>query len=121
MTKGRMEAQRHELLTDVTDQIKLILSDYGIDGDIADQAGHGVANHLAFHWGGQNVTFPKDYKFELAKRDIEIWDKFDGRNYAKLAREFGLTTRAIYKIIDRVKDRQMKLAQPGFFDNMEDS
>ncbi len=119
--KGQMETQRHELLTDLVDQTKFILADYGIDDDIADQVGHGLANHLASHWGGQYVTFPKDYKFELAKRDIEIWDKFDGRNYAKLAKEFGLGTRAVYKIIDRVKDRQMKLAQPGFFDNMEDS
>lgn len=116
-----MKDLRHELLTEMIEHLTDILVEYGINSEIAEHASHASADHLANHWGGQVISFPKDSKLKLAKRDIEIWDKFDGRNHAKLAKEFGMTVRAIYSIINKVKDRQMKLAQPGFFDNMEDS
>ncbi len=119
--KGRMEARRHELLTDLADQAEHLLIEYGIDEEVAKQVANALADHVAKHWGGQQFTFPKNFWFELDKRDVDIWDQFNGRNHATLAKEFGLGERAIYKIIARVKDRQMKLAQPGFFDNMEDS
>ncbi|WP_211224692.1 Mor transcription activator family protein [Oceanospirillum beijerinckii] len=111
-----MEERRHELLADTAQQTEELLKLYGIDESIADQVGCAVADHLANHWGGQLINIPKDYQYKLANRDLEIWNDFTGSNHAQLAKKYKLSTRAIYKIIKRVKERQSAADQPGLFD-----
>ncbi|WP_225307532.1 Mor transcription activator family protein [Nitrincola iocasae] len=108
-----MEHRRHELLEDVADHASRIVTDHGIDTETATQVGAAIADHLCQHWGGQMITIPKDYRFGIAKRDAEIWAKFNGRNHSELAREFNMTTRGIYKVVERMRQRDK--TQPDFF------
>jgi len=85
-----MEKLRHELLTDLAEKTGQLLRDFGIEADTSDQIGHSLADHVAEHWGGQLINIPKDYAFKLAKRDLEIWERFNGRNHAALAVEYGI-------------------------------
>lgn len=110
-----MEELRHELLSDVASHTAGVLSDHGIEHDVAEQAGVALANHLAEHWGGQLITFPKDHFFKLASRDLQIFNEFTGNNHSDLARKYRLCTRAIYKIIERVTKREIDKRQGKLF------
>jgi len=111
-----MEKLRHELLTDLAEKASQLLRDFGIEADTSDQIGYALADHLAEHWGGQLISIPKNYAFKLIKRDLEIWERFNGRNHAALAVEYGISVRGIYKVIQRVKRQQTALSQPGLFE-----
>lgn len=51
--------------------------------------------------GGSQPYLAKGVLFELSVRDRQILAKFNGRNQDALAREFGVTPRQIYSIVDR--------------------
>lgn len=115
MKSSRMEITRHELLTDVEEQVRMILSEHKIDAALAEQCGCAIANHLAQHWGGQHITIPMDYHYQLSQRDIEIWEAFDGRNHAALARQFHLSVNAIYRILKRTSQKAIQRYQDDMF------
>jgi len=64
-----------------------------------------IADHLADYWSGQTITFPKEYQRRLSKRDVEIYERYNGPNRAELARELGISERSLYKLIARVRRR----------------
>lgn len=105
MNIGPMEQSRHELLSDLASHVTALLREFGVEADVAEQIGDNTANHMAEHWGGQTICYPKDYIFKLHARDLEIYDRFNGGNQMQLAREYKLSVRAIYKIIERVRRR----------------
>jgi len=113
----RMEALRHELLSDLANHTATLLMDYGIDSEIAEQAGFALADHMADHWGGQLLFFPKDIPYKLAKRDLKIWEEFNGHNHKQLADKYQIRIRTIYKIIRKVKKQQLALNQSDLFDS----
>ena len=112
---SRMEQQRHELLLDLAHHVAQVLIDHGVEAPVAEQAGIAAADHLASHWGGQLINFPKDYKFGIAVRDSAIWEQFTGNNYSDLARQYGMTVRGIYKLVSRVKQRETTRKQARLF------
>lgn len=111
-----MSKIRHELLSDVADHSALLIRDYGVDGDIADQVAHAIADHLATSWGGQVITIPKDHHFKLSKRDKEIYAKFTGLNHSELAMEYRIGVQRIYNIVKRQGKIARTAKQPDFFD-----
>lgn len=110
-----MEQVRHELLSDVSDHVSAELQAFGITVDKAEHIGTNIANHMAEHWGGQVIGFPKDYIFKLHERDLEIYHAFTGTNHGQLARSYKLSVRAIYKIVDRVRRREKDKLQGRLF------
>jgi len=111
VSESQMEKSRHELLSDVESQATAILRDHGIEPDVAEQASTAIADHLANHWGGQVISFPKEYLFKMAERDIRIYDEFNGSNQPELARRYGMSVRGIYKLISRVRKRELDRRQ----------
>lgn len=111
-----MEQQRHELLSDVETHGTAILLSHGIEQDIAEQAATAIADFLAEHWGGQLVSFPKDYLYKLSKRDMQIYREFTGNNYPELVRRHKMTERGIRKLIERVHRREVSRRQGDMFD-----
>lgn len=106
-----MADKRHELLSDIADHIAQVVQDHGVDPTIAEQAGAAAVDHLTQAWAGSTVCFPKDHRFRVTKRDLEILSKFRGNNHHALAVEYGLTENAIYKLLKRVQDRKFDREQ----------
>ncbi|MEX2475030.1 Mor transcription activator family protein [Marinobacter sp.] len=100
---SRMKALRHELLRDLSDQVQTMLTDYGVSAEVAEQTACALANHMAEHWGGQLINFPKDTSYKISQRDRDIWEDFNGRNHPHLAQKYNLSQRAIYDIVKRMK------------------
>jgi Mor family transcriptional regulator len=116
-----MEVVRLELLSDIEAHATEIIKDHGIAQEIAEQAGVAIADFLADHWGGQNVSFPKDYQYKLASRDLQIYRRFNGSNYHTLVKETGMTERGLRKLLDRVHRREQNRLQPRLFDDLPEA
>lgn len=81
-----------------------------------------IAHNLARHYGGQFMYVPKDQEFALTKRDLLIFERFNGSNVQELALEHGLTARQVYAILGHVRDQQLRKLQgelPGFDDDAD--
>lgn len=115
----RMEAVRHELFTDIIAQATQLFVDMGFPPEVADQAGVGIADFLATHWGGQYVVIPMDYQFKVATRDLEMYRAHRG-DFAATARQFGMTERGARKVLDRVTKRLVRKNQGVLFSLDED-
>jgi Mor family transcriptional regulator len=76
-----------------------------------------VAHTLCKEYGGNEYYMPKDTELVLDKRDVQIWERFDGSNIWQLATEFNLTERQIRYICAVMRKRSVALNQttlPGF-------
>lgn len=105
MIMNRMEIKRHELFTHVSNQVAKEALDFGLPEETASQLGCNVANAIAELFGGQNLTFPKDYAFKISQRDAQIYHEFKGNNYHELSQKYRMTERGIRKVITRVKQK----------------
>ena len=111
MKNSPMAEKRHELLSDIQDHVAFVVQEHGIAAEVAEQAGAAVVNHLCEIWAGSHVTFPKDYRWRLTQRDLEILSKFRGNNHHALAVEYNMTENAIYKLLKRIQDRKFDREQ----------
>jgi Mor family transcriptional regulator len=105
MNLGRMEEKRNELFADLVTTAERLLQEYDLQAPAATLIANALADHLADHWGGQNMNIPKDYRRKLSLRELEVYDRFSGDNFDTLARDFGMTERSMRRLIARVRDR----------------
>lgn len=113
----RAMVRRHELLTDVVVTATKRLVDNGLSYAEAELMASDLADHFAQHWGGQVISFPKDYRRVLSQLELEIYAKFTGNNYDELARQYGLTMSGMRKLIGRTRARLAKAGQPDLFEH----
>lgn len=113
---GRMAARRHELYADMMALVQRQLTECGVGANEAALIASDLADRLADHWGGQNITFPKEYRRKLTQLEAEIYQAHHGRNLAELAQRYDISERGLRKLIDRVTKRIRSGAQGGLFD-----
>lgn len=109
------EATYPELLQDLADQIGLKLVELGITPEKAADIGFASAEHMREHWGGQPIYLPKGVQYDFSRRDLEVFEKFNGHNHAALAREYNLTVMRIYQIVKAVRAELVKKRQGALF------
>lgn len=108
LSAEKMELRRDELYQDLIDHTSLHLMSNGIPEDKATELGNSLADFLVDHWGGQYITFPKDRLYRNRKRRLEIVGEFDGGNHHELARKYGLSVNAVYKILKLHHDQNKR-------------
>ena len=81
----------HSLTQDLTGQ--------GVPKDQASFFAFRAVETIRKIFGGQQIYIPKGLKFFLSERDAKILSKFNGRNYAELSRELGMTERNLRRIV----------------------
>lgn len=102
---SRMAVKRHELFEDVMGQVEQVLVAHDVKAFLAGIAAAAVADRLADHWGGQNLTIPKDYRRKLTKRELQIYDEWRGDNWGELARKYGIAERTVRRVVARIKEK----------------
>ncbi|WP_233115716.1 Mor transcription activator family protein [Aggregatibacter actinomycetemcomitans] len=113
--RTQMELTRHELLQDIEDQVSALCKNYNLDMDICEQIAVHVADFLTEHYAGMVISFPKDFHYKIAQRDLDIYNEFTGNNWLYLIRKYNMTESGIRKVINRVRKRIMKHQQPDLF------
>ncbi|WP_115720176.1 Mor transcription activator family protein [Gallaecimonas mangrovi] len=65
----------------------------------------------AHYMGGRQFYLPKDDRLKTALRNIDIWNKFNGRNIDQLINEYGLTRPQLASIIKEQRALQTAKVQ----------
>ncbi|MDZ7862633.1 Mor transcription activator family protein [Acidovorax sp.] len=112
----RTSIRRHELLADLVDVVTRRLRENGVSPNEAEIVANDLADHLAKHWGGQVIPFPKDLRRELTRLELEIYGKFLGDNYDDLARQYDMTMSGMRKLIARIRAKLAADVQNDLFD-----
>ena len=110
MQQSRPEQKRQSLIQCVIDHAESELRTQGIAQDKALQLATSIADRLADAFGGQLITFPKEYSRKLHERDAQILADFNGSNFPELVMRYGMCDRSIRKLIERAKARQPVVA-----------
>lgn len=110
-----METVRHELLRDVEDHVNVLCKNYKLDDTLCERISVSVADFLAEHYAGQVISFPKDYYYKIAQRDLDIYQDFNGNNWFQLVKKYNMTESGIRRVIERVRKRIIKQKQPDLF------
>jgi Mor family transcriptional regulator len=118
-THTRMGERRNELLADLVDVAKRVLVDEDVQPDLAELAANAVADRLADYWGGQIISFPKDYRRRLAKLELEIYRAWaeGGATFGELALKHKMHERSLRRLIARVRARVIQEEQQDLLDD----
>lgn len=104
--KATMQERRHQLLVDVAELVATAVQDLGVTPDVAEHAGHVVADYLTEHWAGQQVNFPVKDGYGLSPRERAIAaDAAQGMPIYKLASKYHMGERGIRKLLARLTTR----------------
>ncbi|MDR1276168.1 MAG: transcriptional regulator [Candidatus Accumulibacter sp.] len=104
-----------ELLEQIGQVIFRSLRRYDVARESAIQMTFSIVEAVRTEIGGAQQYIPRGLSFELSKRDLEIWRKFSGGNYLKLAREYKLTEMQVRNIIRRARARETAARQGSLF------
>lgn len=69
----------------------------------------------AHHMGGRQFYLPRDERLRKAMRDVEIWQRWNGRNVGELQRQFDLTAQQVYAIIREQRQLERDRRQAKLF------
>lgn len=99
-----MWQRRHSLMQDIEGVVRAVVLEHRMLPEIAEQIAVAVAGELADEWAGQNITFPVDYHYRVAARDLEIYAAHRaGTTVPALADRYRIGERAVRKCLARVK------------------
>lgn len=110
-----MWQRRHSLMQDIEGVVREVVLEHRLAPELAEQLAVAVAGELADEWAGQNITFPVDYHFRVAARDLEIYAAHRaGTTVPALADRYRIGERAVRKCLARVK-RHTESTQQDLF------
>lgn len=114
--ESRMSERRNELLTDMMALAEQTLTEHGVGSNESVLIASALADRLADHWGGQNITFPKDFRWKLNRLELEIYDFYNGGNLGETALKFNITERGLRKLIARARKKIVNRNQRDIFE-----
>lgn len=114
-----MSDRAPELLTALADTVATMLAAEGIEPDRAADIGIKVMDRMRDDWGGEPIYFPKGCAIDISRRDMEMFDKFNGRNHTDLSKEYNLSVIHVYRIVKYVRAEMIKKRQGDLFQEVE--
>jgi len=110
----QMARKRHELLADLVDHAVRVLVESEVSPERAAFIANLLADHFAQHWGGQVISFPMDYRWQLDTRYLAIYDRhLAGASYGELAMQFKISERHVRTVLATVRKRLVEQAKKG--------
>jgi Mor family transcriptional regulator len=108
-----------ELLADLARAVHeqlLSTPDLQITYQRAGEIAMATAERVRINFGGINNYVPKGVSYMASVRDKEMYAKFNGSNYAALAREYNRTEMRVRQICGDMLIADRKARQKGLFD-----
>lgn len=88
-----------ELLRELARLIETGLVQAEVDRKRAAALAESVVEHAREHFGGIPQYWPKGETWRVRQRRQKMWERFDGRNYGVIAKEFGISLSQAYRAI----------------------
>ncbi len=108
-----VERAYSEFLADFRDKASELLQDFTAQPR---QAAERLIEFIKKDWAGQQVYFPKNAAYELASRDWQIYNEFNGQNLHEISKKYGLTAARIYQIDAACRKIKSAKEQPQLFE-----
>lgn len=112
-----------DLLHDVQQKATAQLIKNGLSPEHAENIAADLHRELLANWGGQQVYIKKsDWgRGILSERDIELYEKFNGKNHLAIAKEYGITMQRVYEIVKFVHRNEIHKHQRHLFEDGRDT
>lgn len=106
--------RRNNMLSELAELITEEMKRLGISGESATDAAGKVVFQLHRRWAGIVLTFP--VKDDLVQQRIKMYilERYDGTNADELVREFGVTERFIYTVVQEHRRSKIDKNQMTF-------
>lgn len=101
-----------QMLLDIAQVLTDALIDEKVEPEKARQLGLLAAEKLRDTYGGAQLYIARGTALTLCRRDLEMYEKFNGINYEALAKEFDLSERRVRQVIKRVLREEFRKRQP---------
>ncbi|MBE2242449.1 MAG: transcriptional regulator [Burkholderiaceae bacterium] len=115
-----LDPQYPERLADVATVLYIELLNHAHTVEAAAPLALALTEAVRDELGGQRMYVTKGLQLTLSKRDMEIYDAFNGRNQHLVARQFNLCEERVRQILRRVQaartaelQRTLPLEQPA--------
>lgn len=95
-----------QTLSDILDVVEAFFVRRNMEKIEASGLAHGVVRELASYFGGRPVYLPRGDRFVRFLRDRAIFDGFNGKNVHDLAREHRLSSKQVYEILNKERERR---------------
>lgn len=102
-----------QMLLDIAEVLTDALIEEGVEPEKARQLGLLAAEKLRDTYGGAQLYIARGTALTLCRRDLEMYEKFNGINYGELARQFDLSERRVRQVINRVLKEEFRKRQPA--------
>lgn len=103
----------HEHLADIGNIIASGLARLGLTSEQIKANAFAITETIRRECGG--VYLPRGAQFDLSQREEQIWQEFNGTNYAQLAKKHGHSEVHIRSIVKRGRDRDRARRQMPLF------
>jgi len=113
-----MDLSRYpEILRELIDKAaEPVAAKLQVSAEQAREAVFQVCEIIRKDWAGENLYLPKGLAHDINKRDLEMYEAFNGTNHSQLGKRFNLTTRQVYERIALVSVAEFKRRQPRLFE-----
>jgi Mor family transcriptional regulator len=113
-----MDLSRYpEILCDLIDKAaEPIAEKYELPLANAREIAFMVCEVIRRDWSGDNLYLPKGLAHDINKRDIEMYEAFNGSNHKELGKRFDITVRQVYERLALVSVAEFKRRQPCLFE-----
>lgn len=106
-----------EALVGILDQIATALvRELKMDHGPARKAAEIAVEMIRETTGGGTLYVAKGHLFAITEKHRTIYRRFTGDNHFQLSREFDLSERQIYTIVERCRAEEFSQRQPGLFE-----
>ena len=92
-----------EILAELVAYLVPELVKHGLDAVTANEAAMSATEMVRGNFAGQLLYIPCGTKFDTTERDLKIYGLFDGKNVAKLAKDFKLSVQHVYRILAKCR------------------
>jgi Mor family transcriptional regulator len=91
---------------------KELVDALAIPKEQADEVARQATNGICHRFARQAIYIPTDIQFDLTKRDLDLYNAWNGQNMDDLIIQFKLSAVQIYKILKQVRQAQRAKNEP---------
>lgn len=96
-----------ELISYIAINVRDTLLTEGTKIEAANAVALATAERLIESFGGQSIYVPKATITLVSRRNLKLYEEFDGKNAITLAHKYGLTVQRVYQIIKSIRSKKI--------------
>lgn len=109
--------QRERFMDSLERYTSTVLQGINVDKALIDVAVSDLIATLSEDWAGQHIYIPTDYSHRSMAHAMAVFNACNGRNYAQVAKDHGISERTVYRIYNRMRKQLIAKNQHDMFNS----